>query len=354
MATSTTISKLDMAEINSGIKAALALTDNKAACAALAPIAESLIEGYGKNQYPQYITPALTVIERIAARSDPREVSALCVPLYNRAYVGDLDHLVYSSVLRSLGHLCANDPSAWPLREIAHLIETNRHSLAIRRNGDLANNLCKIAVGIAKASAQAGDQRLRDRADLYIIAIESQQNNDLKKETAVETRADAKKALDNGSTAIEGISALLSISIRLFNTDTLIKCGFGHDLSHTTDTYFDALEGWRAKYTGKEAQFPEGKPRDVLLKELRLGYFWFCTLEKLPPQYATQQDHAKQMAKWLADAQGEAPATAWSVARDNAPPAIGDIFERLTTLQSGGAANGNTPHAKRSSSYALS
>ncbi len=220
-------------------------------------------------------------------------------------------------------------------------------------------DLCRLAVDIATASAQAGNPQLENRAGLYAIATNTPLAEGFLAEAAGLSRREADQAIVAGSCDIRGISALLCTSIEL-SQDSVRRCEPRPDpmsVSQTVEIYFTQLERWREEYTGKHAEFaPEDPIGEIILDQLGTSYLLFAMLEQLPPQHAAQQDHAKQMAKWLLDygARGEAPVTAWTIAQENSVSSPTSVFERLRQLSRGGAANGNSPQAKRSSSYALS
>lgn len=155
----------------------------------------------------------------------------------------------------------------------------------------------------------------------------------------------------------DGSLNILANSMELYDIiETLDEDLPAASKSLLVDGFLERLEELRAECPKEGAVFSGNKPRDVLLKELRLGYLLFCKLENLLPEHPTQQDHAKQMAKWLSDgARGEAPVTVWSISQGYDEPSLTSIFGSIEKLNGGGgAANGNTPQTKRSSSYALS
>lgn len=333
MATGTATPKLDMAEIDSGIRVALNLADNTAAHAALKLIAKKLIVGHRRGAHPEYIAPALTVIEQIAAHNGPYAVTELYNDTLNNGFPVPM---VQTSIGKSLGQLCKKHPAAWDLRGIAFLIETSRACFSKRGKAEVAEEFCSFAVDIAKASAQAENPQLESMAGLYDIAMHTRLASGLMAEAAKQSGLRAAKAPTAGKIDYTGICALFCTSINLHQES--LSCGetgcTPSYASRNVTLYFMALERWRLKSAEKPRRPTDKIPRHAL----EVGYTWFSLLQNLGPQHATKQDHARQMAEWLGtNTRSEAPKTAWSIAQSNAPPIVHTISERLSEIRSGSA-----------------
>ena len=332
--------ELDMNRINSSIEAALAMRDNKATCAALRPVANSLIAGYKEGQHPAYITLALTVIEQIAAHNEPYAVTALYNSIINSNFSSA--HMVQTSISQSLGQLCKRHPADWDLRGIAFLIETSRSCFSRQGHAEVAEEFCSLAVKIATASAQTDNPQLESMAALYSIAKETELAGGLMAEAAKQSSIKAQRALRTAKAPTAagidypGISALFCTSIDL-HYESLGRGETGCTPSYASKIvtlYLAALERWRLESPEKRAEYKPRRPAHKIPRhDLEIGYTGFSLLQNLGLQHAAKQDHAEKMAKWLSDgARGEAPKTAWIIAQKKKPANVTPISKRLSEL----------------------